>query len=89
MQSRSDGLLPMFCFSGFSWGAGGSAYQTEGAWDKDGKGLSIWDVFSHKKGKIQQNDTGDSSCEGYYKVKVRRSGVVHQCGLELGHYVVI
>lgn len=55
---------------GFSWGAGSSAYQTEGAWDKDGKGLSIWDVFSHKKGKIQQNETGDASCEGYYKVKV-------------------
>lgn len=55
---------------GFSWGAGGSAYQTEGAWDKDGKGLSIWDVFSHKKGKILQNDTGDSSCEGYHKVRV-------------------
>lgn len=60
----------MLHFVGFSWGAGGSAYQTEGAWDKDGKGLSIWDVFSHKKGKIQQNETGDSSCEGYYKVKV-------------------
>lgn len=56
--------------SGFSWGAGSSAYQTEGAWDKDGKGLSIWDVFSHKKGKILQNDTGDSSCEGYHKVRV-------------------
>lgn len=58
-------------FLGFSWGAGSSAYQTEGAWDKDGKGLSIWDVFTHKKGKIQHNETGDSSCEGYYKVKVQ------------------
>ncbi len=56
--------------SGFSWGAGSSAYQTEGAWDKDGKGLSIWDVFTHKKGKTFLNDTGDSSCEGYYKIKV-------------------
>lgn len=56
--------------SGFSWGAGGSAYQTEGAWDKDGKGLSIWDVFTHKKGKTFLNDTGDSSCDGYYKIKV-------------------
>lgn len=62
----------LFFSSGFSWGAGGSAYQTEGAWDKDGKGLSIWDVFSHKKGKILQNDTGDSSCEGYHKVRVSR-----------------
>jgi len=57
-------------FPGFSWGAGSSAYQTEGAWDKDGKGLSIWDVFSHKKGRVQHNDTGDSAAEGYYKVKV-------------------
>lgn len=54
----------------FSWGAGSSAYQTEGAWDKDGKGVSIWDVFSHKRGKIHLNDTGDSSCESYYKLKV-------------------
>ncbi|CAB1331761.1 unnamed protein product [Coregonus sp. 'balchen'] len=45
-------------------------FPAEGAWDQDGKGLSIWDVFSHKKGKILQNDTGDSSCQGYYKVKV-------------------
>lgn len=63
-----------FYSSGFSWGAGSSAYQTEGAWDKDGKGLSIWDVFSHKKGKILQNDTGDSSCEGYHKVRVSLVG---------------
>lgn len=63
-------LILLTDFSGFSWGAGSSAYQTEGAWDKDGKGLSIWDVFSHKMGKIQQNDTGDSSCNGYYKFKV-------------------
>jgi len=60
----------MYTFSGFSWGAGSSAYQTEGAWDKDGKGKSIWDVFSHKRGKIDRNDTGDSSCDGYYKIKV-------------------
>ncbi|XP_042351503.1 lactase-like b isoform X2 [Plectropomus leopardus] len=69
--------------SGFSWGAGSSAYQTEGAWDKDGKGLSIWDVFTHKKGKIQQNDTGDSSCEGYHKVK-DDVGLMKE--LKLNHY---
>ncbi|XP_047241222.1 lactase-like b isoform X2 [Girardinichthys multiradiatus] len=69
--------------AGFSWGAGGSAYQTEGAWDKDGKGLSIWDVFSHKKGKIQLNDTGDSSCEGYYKIK---DDISLMKDLRLNHY---
>uniref|UniRef100_A0A671MPW7 Cytosolic beta-glucosidase n=1 Tax=Sinocyclocheilus anshuiensis TaxID=1608454 RepID=A0A671MPW7_9TELE len=65
--------------NGFSWGAGSSAYQTEGAWDKDGKGLSIWDVFTHMKGKTFLNDTGDSSCEGYYKIKVAML-------LNLNHY---
>ncbi|XP_041853999.1 lactase-like b [Melanotaenia boesemani] len=69
--------------AGFSWGAGSSAYQTEGAWDKDGKGLSIWDVFSHKKGKIQLNETGDSSCEGYYKIK---DDVSLMKELKLNHY---
>uniref|UniRef100_A0AAV2L0A3 Cytosolic beta-glucosidase n=1 Tax=Knipowitschia caucasica TaxID=637954 RepID=A0AAV2L0A3_KNICA len=69
--------------TGFSWGAGSSAYQTEGAWDKDGKGLSIWDVFSHKKGKIQHNQTGDTSGEGYYKVK---DDVSLMKEMKLNHY---
>ncbi|KAJ8417610.1 hypothetical protein AAFF_G00224530 [Aldrovandia affinis] len=55
--------------TGFSWGARSSAYQTKGAWDADGKGVSIWDIFSHKKGKIFRSDTGDSSFEGHYKPK--------------------
>ncbi|XP_029909175.1 lactase-like protein [Myripristis murdjan] len=69
--------------AGFSWGAGSSAYQTEGAWDKDGKGLSIWDVFTHKKGKVQRNETGDSSCEGYYKIK---DDISLMKELKLNHY---
>ncbi|KAM9181959.1 lactase-like protein [Mergus octosetaceus] len=54
---------------GFSWGIGSSAYQTEGAWDVDGKGPSIWDAFTHTKGKVFRNETGDSACDGYYKVQ--------------------
>lgn len=63
-------LTHFFLLSGFLWGIGSSAYQTEGAWDKDGKGPSIWDAFTHKKGKVFRNETGDSACDGYYKVKV-------------------
>ncbi|KAM4749565.1 lactase-like protein isoform 2-T3 [Rhinophrynus dorsalis] len=55
--------------SSFTWGVGTSAYQTEGAWDSDGKGKSIWDAFTHRKGKVFMNQTADSSCNGYYKVK--------------------
>jgi beta-glucosidase len=41
----------------FIWGVSSSALQTEGAHDKDGKGFSIWDEFSKKKGAIHNNDS--------------------------------
>ncbi|CAK6432121.1 unnamed protein product [Pipistrellus nathusii] len=55
---------------GFSWGVGSSAFQTEGAWDQDGKGPSIWDAFTHsRKGKVPGEETADSACNGYYRVQ--------------------
>jgi hypothetical protein len=35
----------------FVWGASTSSYQIEGAVDADGRGKSIWDVFSHTPGR--------------------------------------
>lgn len=51
----------------FKWGVATAAYQIEGAWNKDGKGPSIWDTFTHKKGKIKNNDNGDTACNFYEK----------------------
>ena len=53
----------------FKWGAACAAYQVEGAWDVDGKGLSIWDTFTHKKGRIHNNDHGDEASDFYHRYK--------------------
>lgn len=49
----------------FNWGVSSSAYQTEGAHDLDGKGPSIWDVFTNKKGNIVQGHNGNIACDFY------------------------
>jgi beta-glucosidase len=53
----------------FVWGAATSAYQIEGAWNADGKGPSIWDTFSHKPGKIANNENADVSVDHYHRYK--------------------
>jgi beta-glucosidase len=49
----------------FMWGAATAAYQIEGAADRDGRGPSIWDTFSHTPGKILRGDRGDIACDHY------------------------
>jgi beta-glucosidase len=51
--------------AGFLWGTATSAYQIEGGWDADGKGLSIWDTFSARSGKIDGNHHGQVACNTY------------------------
>jgi beta-glucosidase len=53
---------------GFVWGVGTSSYQIEGAVDADGRGRSIWDVFSHIPGNVHHGDTGDIACDSYHRV---------------------
>lgn len=49
----------------FKWGVAVAAYQIEGAHDLDGKGLSIWDVFTSTKGKIKDAHHGNMACDFY------------------------
>ena len=49
----------------FKWGVSTAAFQIEGAHDNHGKGPSIWDVFTERKGKIKHGDHARNACEFY------------------------
>lgn len=49
----------------FAWGVSTAAFQTEGATDADGKGPSVWDLFTAKKGKILNGDHALVTCDFY------------------------
>ncbi len=47
----------------FYWGVSTAAFQIEGASEAEGKGLSIWDTFTHKKGKVLNGHKADVACD--------------------------
>jgi len=51
----------------FKWGVSTAAYQIEGAHNSDGKGKSVWDVFSNTKGKIYLGQNGNTACDFYHR----------------------
>lgn len=53
----------------FLWGAASAAYQVEGAWNKDGKGISNWDEFVRIPGKTYKGTNGDTAVDHYHRYK--------------------
>ena len=49
----------------FVWGVATSAFQIEGAYNEDNKGLSIWDNFK----KIKTGENAKIACDFYHKYK--------------------
>jgi beta-glucosidase len=53
----------------FEWGVSTAAFQIEGAHDADGKGESIWDAFTAKKGKVKGGHSANIACDFYNNYK--------------------
>lgn len=49
----------------FLWGVTISAFQNEGACSHDGKGASIWDTFTTRKGKVKDASHAQLACDFY------------------------
>ncbi len=54
---------------GFLWGVSSAAYQIEGAYNEDGKGLSVWDTFTERPDKIIQKADGKVACDHYHRME--------------------
>jgi beta-glucosidase len=56
---HAHSAMPQSFPEGFLWGSATASYQVEGAVSQGGRGKTIWDTFSHTKGKTSNGDTGD------------------------------
>ena len=51
------------------WGSASAAYQIEGGWREDGKGITNWDQFVRIPGKTYKATTGDVAVDHYHRYK--------------------
>ncbi|MDN3594057.1 GH1 family beta-glucosidase [Zunongwangia endophytica] len=70
MKSNFNSTLKSSDFGDdFIWGTSTAAFQIEGNPYADGKKASIWDEFSHKKGKIYKGQNADIACDFYNRYR--------------------
>jgi beta-glucosidase len=49
----------------FLWGTATAAYQVEGGWQADGKGLSVWDVYTNVDRMAERGETANVALNMY------------------------
>ncbi|XP_062389586.1 lactase/phlorizin hydrolase-like [Sardina pilchardus] len=67
-QPSGDNVLYGRFREDFAWSTSTAAFQIEGGWRADGKGLSIWDQFSHTPLRVGDDENGDIACDSYNKI---------------------
>lgn len=68
MEIPETGILSKKDFGvDFKWGTATAAFQVEGAVAEHGRGESIWDTFTRKKGKIKNGHHAETACDFYNK----------------------
>jgi beta-glucosidase len=65
----------------FVWGAAAASYQIEGAFDADGRGASVWDMFCRKPDAVWNGHTGDVACDHYHRY-AEDVGLMKELGLQ-------
>lgn len=53
----------------FMWGTASAAYQVEGAYNEDGKGLNVWDFYCQGNPAIAHCENGNVACDHYHHFK--------------------
>lgn len=59
----------MYFNKDFIWGVSTAAYQIEGAFDEDGKGMSVWDVAELREGYMTDGASGNVACDHYHRFR--------------------
>jgi beta-glucosidase len=67
----------------FAWGVATSAYQIEGAPDRDGRKPCVWDTFSQRWRKTKDGKSGAGACEHYDRY---RDDIKLMAALGVKHY---
>ena len=69
----------------FLWGASSSAFQIEGAWDEDGKGMTVADFNSFKRSDIQADSKIAADFYHHYKEDI---AMMKELGLQIYRFSV-
>jgi beta-glucosidase len=65
VQPLSLSKLRFWANENFLFGSAASTFQVEGSPAPDGKGQSIWDMFTHRRGKSHTGENADVACDRY------------------------